>query len=57
MTKNPKKPDELPSANVSADGPIPAENWDNDQRCTGDVDKSKGSVYETTFGDRDKPKK
>jgi hypothetical protein len=59
---DPKKPKDLPSANVSADGPIPAENWDNDQRCRDDsmIDTSPGSVYDhLTQRDKDihKPKK
>lgn len=61
MATDPKKPKDLPSANVSADGPIPAENWDNDQRCTGEhVDTSPGSLYDhLTQRDKNlhKPKK
>ena len=55
---DPKKPKDLPSANVSADGPIPAENWDNDQRSPDD--KPGGDMYDyLTERDKDihKPKK
>jgi|tagenome__1003787_1003787.scaffolds.fasta_scaffold20453445_2 hypothetical protein len=56
MTKKPEEEKKIPSANVSADGPIPAENWDNDQRFTGNVDKSPGSIYDLIV-ERDKAKK
>jgi len=52
MAKEPKKPVDLPMPPPleGADGPIPWENWDNDQRFTDDVDTKPGSDYDKLFG-------
>lgn len=58
MAKEPKSPKVKPLQ--SADGPVPAENWDNDQRFTGEVDTSPGSVHDTvtqTLKGKPKPAK
>jgi hypothetical protein len=51
MATDPKKPKEpkLPPELEGADGPIPWDHWDNDQRFTDDADKP-DPHYDELFG-------